>query len=128
MMRESKSLYILALTTLLALLVVWESAAIRRKGYALQQISSNLKREQALQYLYRAQITKLSSPQRILRLVRRLELDLVQSPQAPRRLAGQDARDLEGQSEVAALTETLSDAAEPDSFAWTARHGSAEER
>ena len=128
MMRESRSLYILALTTFLALIVVWESAAIRRKGYALEQINAHLKREQALQGIYRAQITKLSSPRRILRLVKRLELNLVQSPQAPPPLAGQDARAVEGQSGIAALAETLSDAARPDSFAPIARRGSAEER
>ena len=69
-------LCLLLLATALALAVVWQNAALRQAGRRLESLRAELAEERAEQLTYRAHLSKLSSPQRILRLVQWLGLDL----------------------------------------------------
>jgi hypothetical protein len=69
-------LCLLLLATALALAVVWQNAALRQEGRRLESLRAELAEERAEQLTYRAHLSKLSSPQRILRLVQWLGLDL----------------------------------------------------
>ena len=69
-------LCLLLLATALALAVVWQNAALRQAGRRLESLRAELAEERAEQLTYRAHLSKLRSPQRILRLVQWLGLDL----------------------------------------------------
>ena len=79
-MKAIKILYILAVPTALALLVAWEGARIRAKGYELQRLNQHLEQARVRRQKYRAQINKLKSPGRILQLVREHGLPLLNEP------------------------------------------------
>ena len=79
-MTPGKLLSVAVAATGMALVVVWQSAAIRGVGYRLQELRSEITEQEAQQAIYRAQISKLSSPQRIRRLVTLLGLELHQPP------------------------------------------------
>ena len=79
-MKPIKMLYILAVPTALALLVAWEGARIRAKGYELQRLNRRLEQARVQGQKYRAQINKLKSPARIRHLVRKHGLPLRTEP------------------------------------------------
>lgn len=93
-MKALKILYILAVPTALALLVAWEGARIRAKGYELQRLNQRLEQARATRQKYRAQINKLKSPGRILHLVRKHGLPLLNEPmERPVRRVEKDEKD-----------------------------------
>ena len=75
-MRVAKVFYIQAVVTVLALCVVWQGALTRKTGYRQELITRAIERYEAEAQEYSAQISKLSSPQRILHLINYLALDL----------------------------------------------------
>ena len=93
-MKALKILYILAVPTALALLVAWEGARIRARGYELQRLNQRLEQAHVRTQKYRAQINKLKSPGRILHLVRKHGLPLLNEPmERPVRWADGDEKE-----------------------------------
>lgn len=75
-MMSGKLVYGLVGATALALAVVYESAALRRTGYRLQELRAEIAEQQAERSIYQSHLSKLRNPQRIMRLVAWLGLDL----------------------------------------------------
>ena len=82
-MKVAKILYIRAVPTGLALLVIWQGAVIRSRGYRLQDLKERCARERVRTKKYKAQINKLQSPMRVMHLVRKHQLDLKNAPVPP---------------------------------------------
>jgi len=76
----AKCLYIFAVATALALLVVWQSTVVRSGGYLLARLEKEVEREQWRGRMYRAQVSKLKSPARITRLLGQLGIELEIAP------------------------------------------------
>jgi len=75
-MAPARLFYFLLLATALALAVVWQNAALRQAGRRLEALRSEVAGQRAEQLIYRAHLSKLRNPQRIVRLVQWLGLDL----------------------------------------------------
>jgi len=108
-MRVAKVFYIQAVVTALALYVVWQGALIRKTGYRQELITRTIECYEADAQEYSAQISKLSSPQRILHLINYLALDLTHEGAGQRsvvadRPAGPDSDAPRPRDEVASLT------------------------
>ena len=79
-MKLSRIICVLALSTTLALVVVWQSKLVARAGHDVQGLRGAFRREKAVGEIYRLQVTQLRSPRRIVKLVDELALELVQEP------------------------------------------------
>lgn len=73
-----KVLWGIAIAVLLALLVVGQGAVLRQRGYRLEKLKREFERQLSMQRTYTAQISRLQNPQRIIRLVQMLGLNLQQ--------------------------------------------------
>ena len=76
-MRPGKCAYLVGVATVLALVAVWQSRLLVQKGYRLQQIRAEIRRQEVLARIYSAQTSQLKSPQRIAHLVDTLSLGLI---------------------------------------------------
>lgn len=98
-----------AVITALALCVVWQGSLARRAGYRQEELRRKIELYAAEAHEYRAQTSKLRSPQRILYLVNYLALDLKEASTNPAGVAvnsspGSGRNSAEAVSEVARLT------------------------
>jgi hypothetical protein len=75
-MTPGKLALLLALATALAMAVICQSNARLRVGYQLQELRAEIGEQQAERSMYGTQLSKLRNPQRIMRLVAQLGLDL----------------------------------------------------
>lgn len=76
-MSAAKCIYVLAVATGLALLVIWQSTLVRSTGYDVARLEEAVRKEVSRKHKYKAQITKLKSPKRIFRLMQQLGIPLV---------------------------------------------------
>jgi cell division protein FtsL len=83
-MRIAKVFYIQAVLTALALCVVWQGSLARQTGYRQELLTRAIERYEAEVQEHSAQISRLSSPQRILYLINYLALDLTHEAANPR--------------------------------------------
>jgi len=102
-MTPGKLFYLLVVATALALTAVYQSNARLRVGYRLDELRSQIVEQRAESVLYQAQLSKLKNPQRILRLVAWLGLDLEERRAVVARAEPNAARAAEPQT-VALLT------------------------
>lgn len=82
-MRLSHVLYIQAVITALALTVVWQGSLARTAGYRQEALGRSIEVHAAEGQQYRAQVSRLTSPQRILYLVDALALGIEHSGTPP---------------------------------------------
>ena len=75
-MTPGKLVYVFALATALALAVTYQSSVRLQAGYRLQGLRAEISEQQADRSVYRTQLSKLKNPQRIMRLVAWLGLNL----------------------------------------------------
>jgi len=75
-MTPAKLAYVVVLATVLALATVRQSNLRLQTGYHLHDLRAQIAEQQAERTVYRTQLSKLRNPQRILRLVAWLGLDL----------------------------------------------------
>ena len=81
-MNIARVLYIQVLLTALGLCVIWQDTLVRQEGYRLERVGRDIENARTEVQKYKAQISKLRSPQRIVTLVRRLGLEVEQAPAA----------------------------------------------
>ena len=79
-MRVARILYVQAVLTALALCVLWQGVLVRQAGYRLERLRRDAEERQAEVEKYRAQVSKLKSPQRVVQLVEKLGLNLALPP------------------------------------------------
>jgi len=72
-----KLAYVLSVSTVLAVVAIWQSRLLMETGHRLRDIRGELQRQRAIGRLYSAQASKLRSPQRIVHLVNDLQLGLI---------------------------------------------------
>jgi hypothetical protein len=77
-MTPGKTAYLMALATLLALCLVWQSASLRNVGYRIESLRRETAEQRDQAVAYRAQLSRLKSPRRILGLVDWLGLQLAE--------------------------------------------------
>lgn len=85
-----RTIFVLCVVTALALCVVWQAREGRRAGYRLEELRREAECRQAEVHVYQAHVSKLKTPQRILKLVESLGLPLEQSSPQPPAVAGRD--------------------------------------
>ncbi|MHC4789694.1 MAG: hypothetical protein ACYS8K_10905 [Planctomycetota bacterium] len=105
-MTPGKLGYLILLSTLLALGVVWQSATIRQTGYRLEELQDQIAEQEAEAALFQAQLSKLRNPQRIVALVNWLGLELQERAVPPTEMIVERVRS-------AAVVAVLSDEPEP---------------
>ena len=89
-MNPVRIIYVLSVVTALALCLVWQTREVRQAGYRLEELRREAECRQTEVHVYQAHVSKLKTPQRILKLVESLGLPLQQSsPQQPA-VAGRD--------------------------------------
>jgi len=82
-MTPGKVAYVILLGTVLALAVVWQNALLRNTGYHIQELRTQTAEQRSQRAAYRAHLSKLRNPRRIVRLVAWLGLDLRAPSVAP---------------------------------------------
>ena len=95
-MRLAHVFYIQAVVTALALCVVWQGSLARKIGYRQEVLSRRIELRAAEGKEYRAQISRLKSPQRILYLVDSLALNLTHPGAGPGDAASGSSSDPDG--------------------------------
>jgi hypothetical protein len=80
-MTPAKTVFLLALATLMALVLVRQAARHRRVGYRLNDLQSDISDEMVLRERYRTDVSTLRNPARLMALVERYGLEL--RPAAP---------------------------------------------
>ncbi|MHC4480124.1 MAG: hypothetical protein ACYS1C_04030 [Planctomycetota bacterium] len=105
-MTPGKLGYLILLSTLLALGVVWQSATIRQTGYRLEELQDQIAEQEAEAALFQAQLSKLRNPQRIVALVNWLGLELQERAVPPTEMIVERVRS-------AAVVAVLPDEPEP---------------
>ncbi len=81
-MTPGKAVYLMLLTTALAVAVVWQSSVARDAGYSVQRLRGELAEREAQNARHRAHLSKLRSPSRVAKLAHWLDLGLVEAPPA----------------------------------------------
>ena len=97
-MSGAKCVYVLAVATGLALLVIWQSTLVRSTGYQVAQLEEAVREEISRKHKYKAQITKLKSPKRIFRLMQQLGIPLVSGSSPERSNPAYEQEEEAGQS------------------------------
>jgi len=118
-MTPAKLAYVVVFATALALATVRQSNLRLRTGYHLHDLRARIAEQQAERTVYRTQLSKLRNPQRILRLVAWLGLNLQE--RADRTVVAESADGTEGVAMSVDTTDdlgavdgaTLVDATEP---------------
>jgi hypothetical protein len=78
-MTPGKVVYLMLLTTALAIGVVWQSSVARDVGYSAQELHGELAEREAQNARHRAHLGKLKSPSRVAKLVNWLDLGLLEA-------------------------------------------------
>lgn len=97
-MSGAKCVYILTVATGLALVVIWQSTMVRSTGYQVARLEEAVRKETSRRHKYNAQITKLKSPKRILRLKQQLGIPLVSGSRPRKPQPAEESEPPEGQS------------------------------
>jgi len=77
-MDVARILYVQLVITALALCLLWQGIVIRQTGYRLEKLHREAEELTAEIEKYQAQVSKLKGPQRVVRLVEELDLNLEQ--------------------------------------------------
>ncbi len=104
-MTPARVVYITAVGTVLALALVLQSAAIRQSGYRLEELRAGIVEGQTENAIYRAHISKLKSPRRVMMLVEALGLGLEIRPVPAARTEGAPADAVTDTTQPAPLAE-----------------------
>lgn len=79
-MHAVRIIFVKVVLAALALCIVWQSRAVRREGHRLEKIERRAETVERQIQRCEAHISKLKSPQRIMRLVNSLGFDLAHPP------------------------------------------------